>query len=338
MRQIEIRASGTTQNLRLLKTQVPTPQSGEIVIQCKAVGVNFADILVRKGLHPDIPEPPMVPGFEVSGIVTAIGANTDPCWLGQEVMALLPQGGYADYVTAPANLVFHKPKEISFEQAAGLPIVYLTAWQCLRIMGSLSANETLLLHNIGGGFGLAALDIARHMDVTIIGTASEHKHDFLRAKGAHHLIDYHKQDWAEKVMALTDQKGVELIIDPIGGTHWKASYECLRNTGRLGLFGASTALNQGKRRTLSLLKTVMQMPFYHPIGLMNGNKGVFGVSLHNLWQETDKIQQWMKDIVTGIQQGLYQPHVDKTFPLEDAPAAHDYLESRQNIGKVVLVN
>lgn len=338
MRQIEIKASGDSAMLRLLKTEVPSPQDGELQIQCKAVGINFADILIRKSLHPDSPEPPMVPGFEVAGVVTATGADVPPTWLGQSVMAIMPSGGYSDYVNVPSDLVFKKPDNISFEQAASVPIVYLTAWQCLFVMGSLCEGDTLLIHNIGGGFGLAALDIAKQLDVTIIGTASKHKHGFLSAHGAHHLIDYNTENWPSVVKQLTGNKGVELVIDPIGGTHWKTSYECLRNTGRLALFGISTALTQGKGRTLSLLKTAMQMPFYHPIGLMNGNKGVFGISIQNLWTERQKSQQWMKKITEGISQGHYTPHLDKTFSIEDVAQAHDYIEARNNIGKVVLKN
>lgn len=337
MRQIEITRNSSPDNFRLLKTSVPEPEQGQVLIQVKASGVNFADILIRKGLHPEYPEPPLVPGFEVSGVITAIGNGVAPTWLGRDVMAVMPRGAYADYVCVPVELVFARPDNLSYEQAASLPVVYLTAWQCLNIMGSLSEGETLLIHNMGGGFGVAALDIARHMDVTIIGTASRHKHGFLREKGAHHLIDYTTDNWEKAVMELTRGKGVELIIDPIGGTHWKTSYECLRSTGRLSLFGISTALHHGKGRTLSLIKTAMQMPFYHPLGLMNGNKGVFGVSMQNLWQEPEKVQLWMTRICEGIQDGRYQPHVDKTFPLENARDAHHYIESRSNTGKVVLV-
>lgn len=336
MRQIEI-TGGNGPNFRLLKTEVPAPEQGQVVIQVKAAGVNFADILIRKGLHPDSPEPPLVPGFEVAGVVTAIGGGVNPAWIGRDVMAIMPHGGYADYVCLPQELIFAKPDTLSFEQAASVPVVYLTAWQCLIIMGSLSEGETLLIHNMGGGFGFAALDIARQMDVTIIGTASRHKHGLLRERGAHHLIDYTTENWPERVMELTQGKGVELIIDPIGGTHWKTSYECLRNTGRLSLFGISTALNHGKGRTLSLIKTAMQMPFYHPLALMNGNKGVFGVSMQNLWKETEKSQLWMQRINEAISTKQYDPHVDKAFPLEEAEQAHHYLESRSNVGKVVLI-
>ncbi|MDX1695463.1 MAG: zinc-binding dehydrogenase [Ketobacteraceae bacterium] len=338
MRQIEITGGNNTRNFRLVKTEVPTPDKGEVVIQVKAAGVNFADILIRKGLHPDSPEPPLVPGFEVSGLVTAIGAGVEPGWIGGEVMAIMPRGGYADYVSVPVDLVFRKPAELTHEQAATVPVVYLTAWQCLVIMGSLNAGETLLIHNMGGGFGLAALDIARHMDVTIIGTASRHKHEFLKSRGAHRLIDYTSGNWKDEVLEATQGKGAELIIDPIGGTHWKTSYECLRNTGRLSLFGISTALNHGKGRTLSLIKTAMQMPFYHPLGLMNGNKGVFGVSMQNLWQEREKSRQWMSCICEGIQSGRYKPHVDRSFSLEEAGKAHQYIENRENLGKVVLLS
>ncbi|MCG8668161.1 MAG: zinc-binding dehydrogenase [Pseudomonadales bacterium] len=336
MRQIEIQRSGTPSRLSLVEQETPTPQSGELLIQCRAAGINFADILIRKGVHPDSPEPPFVPGYEVSGVVVSTGAHVDPEWLGQEVIALTPHGGYADYLCVKENLVYKKPSELSFEAAAGIPVVYLTAWQCTKVMGSLNSDETILIHNAGGGFGLAALDLATDIGATVIGTASASKHQFLAERGIEHLIDYNQTNWAKEVMALTHGKGVELIIDPIGGIHWKTSYECLRNTGRLALFGISIALSAGKGRTLSLLKTAMQMPFYHPIALMNSNKGVFGVSMQNLWEEAEKSQRWMQQIMAKISSGQYRPHVDKVFSLEEAEQAHDYIEARQNTGKVVL--
>lgn len=336
MQRIEIRSTGSPNNLKAVSAEIPKPKKGELLIQCKAVGINFADILIRKGLHPDAPEPPITPGFEASGIVTSIGESVDPSWLGQEVFAITPNGSYSEYFCTPSGLAFTKPERLSFEVAASLPIVYLTAWQSLVVMGSLAKDDTLLLHNAGGAFGIAAVEIAKDIGCTIIGTASAAKHDFLHEQGVDHAIDYTQKDWEREVMALTDQKGVELIIDPIGGTHWKKSYECLRSTGRLALFGISTALNAGKGRTLPLIKTAMQMPFYHPIALMNSNKGVFGVSMNNLWQEPEKSQHWMQQILSKVQSGAYQPHIDKTFSLDEASQAHEYIEARKNRGKVII--
>ena len=141
--------------------------------------------------------------------------------------------------------MFPKPDSLSFEQAAAVPVNYLTAWALLVVMGGLRKSESVLIHNAGGGVGLAALDIAKHIGATTYGTASPGKHEFLRQRGLDHPIDYRNQDWLPALKQMTNGLGVELIVDPIGGGHWKKSYRGLRTTGRLGMFGVSTASANG---------------------------------------------------------------------------------------------
>src|SRR5262249_18571573 len=150
-------------------------------------------------------------------------------------------GGYSDVVVIPEDQAFQRPEALSHEQCVVIPVQYLTAWQLLAVMGSLSADETVLIHNAGSGLGLAAIDIARPMRATIYGMASAGKDAFLKSRGLHEAIDYVNRDWTEELSRLTEGRGVELIIDPLGGSHWKKSFRALRHTGRLGMFGASTA-------------------------------------------------------------------------------------------------
>ena len=197
---------------------------GEIRIRVKASGVNFADILARQGLYPDSPKIPCVVGYEVSGTVDDRGPGVDQSWLGKDVFALTRFGGYSDVVVVPEKQTFPKPASLSYDQAAAIPVNYLTAWQLLVVMGSLKPEETVLVHNAGGGVGLAAIDIARHIGATIYGTASSGKHAFLRRRGLHEAIDYRRKDWTVELDRLTKGKGVALITDPLGGNHWKKSY------------------------------------------------------------------------------------------------------------------
>ncbi|NBC66343.1 MAG: zinc-binding dehydrogenase, partial [Bacteroidetes bacterium] len=172
------------------------------------------------------------------------------------------------------------------------------------------------------------------------GTASPGKHIFLKDRGLDHAIDYRNKDWTSELMKLTDDRGVELITDPLGGKHWKKSYKALRSTGRLGMFGISTASSGssgGLKTTLNLLKTVIGMPIYHPLPLLDKNRGVFGVNLGHLWHEGDKAQLWMKEILNGVDDDWINPHVDTTFSFSEAGDAHRYIEERKNIGKVILV-
>jgi NADPH:quinone reductase-like Zn-dependent oxidoreductase len=140
-------------------------------------------------------------------------------------------------IAVKATQMFEKPEKLTFEQAAAIPVNYLTAYALLVVMGSLHAGESVLIHNAGGGVGLAALDIAKKIGAVTYGTASPGKHKFLTERGLDHPIDYRKQDWLPVLQQLTNGRGVDLVIDPIGGAHWKKSYAALRHTGRLGMFG-----------------------------------------------------------------------------------------------------
>jgi NADPH:quinone reductase-like Zn-dependent oxidoreductase len=337
MRQVVITKNGGTEVLRLQEKEDPKPGKNELKIRVKASGINFADILARKGLYPDAPPKPCVVGYEVSGIVESVGEGVDKNMIGKAVLALTKFGGYSDVVIAPIFQVFEKPEALSFEEGATIPVTYLTAYQLIVVMGSLRNGESILIHNAGGGVGLAALDIARNIGAVTYGTASARKHDFLKKRGFDFLIDYRTQDWAKELKRLTQGKGVELIIDPLGGKSWKKSYIALRSTGRLGMFGVSTISQSKPGGKLRVLKVVFQTSKYHPFSLMNWNKGVFGVNIGHLWHEGAKVKKWMDEILDGVQQGWVRPHVDKTFPLEQAAEAHEYIEQRKNIGKVLLI-
>ena len=337
MKQIWITGHGGPDKLQLRAADDPVPRGNEVRIRVRASGVNFADILARLGLYPDAPKPPMVVGYEVSGSVDAVGPDARKEWLGREVFGLTRFGGYSDTVITAENHVFEKPVALTHEQCAAIPVQYLTAWQLLVVMGSLSPEDSVLIHNAGGGLGLAAIDIARHVGATIYGTASAGKHAFLRSRGAHEVIDYVHLDWTEEIKRLTKGRGVELIIDPLGGAHWKRSFGALRHTGRLGMFGASKAAESNLPGILRLLKFGLGIPLFNPLTLMNKNRAVFGVNLGHLWHEGDKLRAWMRRILQGVGEGWVRPHVDRSFSFDKAPEAHAYIEARRNIGKVVLV-
>ena len=265
MRQVVTTHNGGTGVLQVQETPDPQPGAGEVVVTVKAAGLNFADILARQGLYPDGPKKPCVMGYEVSGVVESVGEGVDQSILGVPVMAMTRFGGQSEKVVVAERQLFEKPESLSFEQAAAIPVNYLTAYALLVAMGGLRAGESVLIHNAGGGVGLAALDIAKKIGAKTFGTASPSKHDFLRARGLDHPIDYRTGDWFPILMQLTDGHGVELIIDPIGGGHWKKSYSALRHTGRLGMFGVSAASANGLAGKLKLVKAALQMPRFHPL-------------------------------------------------------------------------
>ena len=337
MRQVVTTKNGDVGVLQVQERPDPQPRPGEVVVKVKAAGLNFADILARQGLYPDGPPKPCVMGYEVAGEVEAVGPGVDQAMIGKPVVAMTRFGGQSEKVVVQQTQLFDKPAGLTFEQAAAVPVNYLTAWALLVVMGGLRAGESVLIHNAGGGVGLAALDIAKHIGATTYGTASPGKHEFLRERGLDHPIDYRNQDWLPVLKQMTNNRGVELVIDPIGGGHWKKSYAALRTTGRLGMFGVSTASANGLAGKFKLLKAAAQMPRFHPLGLLSRNRGVFGLNLGHMWHEPEKVRSWVQEIMRGINEGWIQPFVDKAFPFAQADEAHRYMEERRNIGKVVLV-
>jgi len=336
MRAIVTTANGDVRVMKVEQRPDPNPGPGEVVVRVKAAGLNFADILARQGLYPDGPPKPCVMGYEVSGVIESVGDGADRNRIGQAVIAMMRFKGQAELVAVPETQVFEKPAKLSFEEGAAIPVNYLTAWALLVAMGGLQQDESVLIHNAGGGVGLAALDIARHIGAKTFGTASPSKHEFLKQRGLDHPIDYRNQDWLPILLELTNRRGVELVIDPLGGKNWEKSYRALRATGRMGMFGMSVASASGIRGKLRALKAIAQMPRFNPIKLINRNRGVFGLNLGHMWGEAGKVAGWTQEIMRGVEEGWIRPHVDRAFAFDRIADAHRYMEERKNIGKVVL--
>ena len=336
MKRVVISGHGEASRLVVEEAARPDPGPGELRVAVRAAGVNFADILIRRGLYPGAPKPPCVVGHEISGVVDAVGPSIDPVWIGREVLALTDYGGYAEYHVLDAHRVLLKPDGLGFAEAAALPLNYVTAWLLLVVMGSLRADQTVLIQNAGGGVGLAAIDIALHQGARIIGTASPGKHAFLESRGLHHVVDYRKSDWAEKVMDITRGTGVDLVLDPMGPESWKRSMTLLAPGGRLGMFGISEFAVPGLRGKLGLAAAMLTARRFHPAQLIRGNRGVFGCNVHQMYEARTRLNTWLGYILRGVAEGWVRPHVDRSFDLEAAADAHTHIEQRRNVGKVIL--
>ncbi len=337
MKQIWITKAGLPENLQIQTLPDPIPGNGEIRIRVAASGINFADILGRMGTYPDAPPIPYVPGYEVAGVVDLVGQGVPDFKEGDPVFAATRFGGYSDVVCVPYKLAFKRLEWMPVTDAAALPINYLTAYMMLIVMGSLQPGDKVLIHNAGGGVGLAALDICNIIGAQTIGTASPQKHQFLAERGLYHAIDYRNRDFEQAVMDITGGRGVQIILDPIGGKYWPKNYRILSPTGRMLNFGVSSLAPGKKRSLLGILRTLVWLPFYTPIKLMNDNKSVAGVNVGHMWDQGDMLQAWMKQIVAWYDEALFRPHIDSTFTFEEAAAAHHYIQNRKNTGKVLLI-
>jgi NADPH:quinone reductase-like Zn-dependent oxidoreductase len=293
--------------------------------------------MARLGLYPDAPRPPVVVGYEVSGVVDAVGPGVTTHRVGDGVVALTRFGGYADRVVVPEAFAFPIPDTLDFVDAAAIPVNYLTALIALYRMANLTAGETVLIHSAGGGVGIAATQLARLRGARIIGTASATKHDAIREHGVEHAIDYRTADVPAEVRRVTNGRGVDVVLDPIGGRSFADSYRMLAPLGRLVMYGVSS-LTSGERRSIwRALATLLQMPRFKPLSLMNSNRGVFGLNLGHLWDERRQLADAMALVLREVAAGRLRPVVARAFPLERAADAHRFIQSRSNIGKVVLI-
>ena len=267
------------------------------------------------------------------------GQGAERSWIGRDVIALTRFGGYTDTICVPAKQVFARPAGMSALDGAAIPVNYFTAWQLIVVMGALKRDETMLVHSAGGGVGIAATQIAKHLGARVIGTASASKHAELRALGIDHLIDYRTEDFEARTREITGGRGVELILDAVGGDSWKKGYRVLAPAGRLGMFGVSAAASGKERSVLGFVSLLANTPWFqfNPLSLMNANKGVFGVNLGHMWSEVDRIREWAEGLLDLWAQGVVKPKIARSFRFEEAPQAHHFIQDRRNIGKVLLV-
>jgi NADPH:quinone reductase-like Zn-dependent oxidoreductase len=338
MKQIWITRHGSPEVLVLREAPDPTPAAGEVRVRVRAAGINFADIMARIGMYPDAPPLPFVPGYEVSGVIDAVGDGVDAARIGQRVLAAVRFGGYSDVVNARSEFAIELPAAMTFEEGAGLPVVYFTAHHMLVYLGNVKRGDTVLIHAAAGGVGLAALQLCKHAGAVTIGTASASKHEYLKAAGLDHAIDYHTQDFAIEVRRLTDGRGVDIALDAQGGESLTKSLRALAPTGRLFAFGAASLSPDGTRSVVSMVKGVLQMPLLDllPFNLMNDNRGIFGVNMGHLWDESKILLGQLNQLLALYNEGAVKPVIDSTFPFAEAAAAHQRIHDRKNVGKVLL--
>src|SRR5688500_14309446 len=276
MRQAVIPRYGTPDVFQIRDAPDLAPAAGEVRIRVRAAGINFADVLARLGIYPDAPKPPLVVGYEVAGTIDAVGAGVTGLSEGDRVVALTRFGGYSDAVVVSAAQAFHFPADLSDAEAAAVPVTYLTAALALYRMAALTPGETVLIHNAGGGVGVAATQLARLRRAIVIGTASARKHDALRSFGVEHLIDYTNANVPDEVRKITRGRGVDVILDPIGGPSFGASYRMLAPLGRMVMFGLSAAATGERRNWWTAFRAWRGSSSFDPLSLINRNRGVFG--------------------------------------------------------------
>jgi NADPH2:quinone reductase len=300
---------------------VPEPDAGEVRIEVRAAGINFADIMQRRGHYQGGPEPPYVPGMEVAGVVDAVGDGVGRS-VGDEVMGFVETAGYAQYAVANAAGLFDLPDGMSFAEGAGFPVQFLTAHNCLFGWGDLDESEQVLVHAAAGGVGTAAVQLASNEGAEVFGTAStEEKLALADRLGCDHPIQYTEEDFVDRVNDITDGDGVDLVLDGIGSETTTESLKALTHFGRMVSFGAASG-EPGRPNTADLLFNNHTVIGYHLGQAMYRDPGrVFGA---------------VPDLTAALESGDLEVIVGETFDLAEAAEAHQYIEDRKSSGKVIL--
>jgi NADPH:quinone reductase-like Zn-dependent oxidoreductase len=343
MRAVVLTGHGGPEVLQVQERPDPAVGPGEVRIDVKAAGINFADTMARVGLYPEAPKPPCVLGYEVAGEVESLGEGVESVKVGDRVMAGTRFGGQASMVTVPEDQVIPLEDAFSFEQGAAFPVNYATSYAALVIMGGLRAGDRVLIHAAAGGVGISATQIARSRGAEIFGTASASKHEAIRAQGVEHAIDYRTQDFEREVKGITGGEGVDVIMDATGPTNFRKDYRLLREGGRLIMYGASELSSGGGRSIPALARNLMRMPlatmpWWKSLQVLSENKGVFGLNML-AWQDREGLDRVIEPMSREIAEGTIQidPVVAEAFPFDQAGDAHRFIAERRNIGKVVLV-
>ncbi len=337
MRALTTTRFGPPEVLAVREGPDPVPGPGQVCIRVQRAGLNFADVSARVGLYPDAPKPPMVMGYEVSGTVLVLGEGVAGPAVGTRVLAMTRFGGQATHALADAKYVVPLPEGMDMDQAAALPVNWLTAHHMLHRVANLRPGMTLLVHMAAGGVGLAAIALARAIGgVTIFGSASASKHAVLREAGVDHPIDYRTQDYVAEVKRLTGGRGADLVLDALGGPEWARDTSVLAPMGHLICFGWANATTGESRNYLKLVAGVVTMKRWNALDLMGKNITVSGVNVGELWGETATVRATLDALMALWGEGKVRSRIDAVFPLAEGAAAHRRVHERKNVGKILF--
>ena len=315
MKAIRIHEFGGADNLRLDEIEKPTPNADEVLIKTAAAGINFADTMLRQNKYMFTPELPFTLGFEVAGTIEAVGANVRNLEVGQRVLATIRGGGYAEYAVADYRTIVPIPDDLDFGKATALLVQGLTA---LGLLADLKSGQTILIHAAAGGVGSLLVQLAKHKGAKVLGTASSaEKLEKVASLGADVGINYTESDWTDEVLAATDGKGADLIIEMVGGELGRQNFKCLAAGGTMTVYGAAS----GEDFQISAL------------GLLWKMQTVKGYNLN--FETRENMAAFTRELMSHIAENRLEVMVNE-FPLEQAKEAHNALEGRKTMGKVVL--
>lgn len=323
MQAIEITTPGAPDVLQTCERNLPVSQVNEVLIKVEIAGVNRPDCLQRMGGYPPPPGASDIPGLEVAGEIIAAGTSVDASHLGKKVMALVPGGGYAEYVNVDVTNTLLIPAGLSIEEAGAIPETFFTVWHNVFQRGGLLAGETFMVHGGTSGIGTTAIQLAKAFGATVIATAgTDEKCDACLKLGADHVINYRNEVFEERTKHITDGKGVDVILDMVGGEYTGRNYKAAAMDGRI----VQIAFLGGPKAETNFMP-IMLKRLTHTGSTLRARSIEFKAQIASELQE----KVWPL-----IETGKVKPVMDSTFALKDASKAHARMESSGHIGKIVL--
>jgi NADPH:quinone reductase-like Zn-dependent oxidoreductase len=314
---------------------VPVPQAGQILIKVEAFGLNFADVMARRGMYKEAPPLPCVLGYDVAGIVTAAGPSVTNVRVGDRVAAMTRFGGYAEFAVTDSRAAAIIPPDLDAGMATALATQYCTAYFSAAEMVNLHPGDKVLVQSGAGGVGTALIQFAKYRQCEIFATAgSEEKLQHLSASGVQHPINYTTHDFEKEIKKLTKGQGVDVIFDAVGGKSVKKGFRSLASGGRIICYGAADMNNKslpGK------IKAALDFGIYHPVMFMTASKSMIGVNMLRIADDhPERLQHCLEAVVKLRTEGVFTLSRGKTFEVSEIAEAHDYLEKRKSMGKVAV--
>ena len=341
MRKIVVHRAGSYERLEIEEHEEPRPDKGDILIEVRAIGINFADCIVRMGLYESAKVYvgwPITPGFEVAGIVKEIGEDVEGFLVGDEVFGVTRFGGYATHLVIPKHQVFHKPSFFSLEESAAFPTVFLTAYYAMFELAHPRKGQDILVHSAAGGVGGALLQLGKIAGLHTTGVVGgSHKVESAREYGAKNVIDKSKVGlWKEAERLVPDD--FHVIFDANGVSTLADSYEHLAPMGKLVIYGFHSMMSKGRGRPnwLKLVWGYLRTKRFNPLDMTGENRSVLAFNLSYLFEHSEILVESMTQLIKWIEQGKIKPPPIKTYAFEDIAKAHFDLELGNTVGKLVL--
>lgn len=312
----------------------PTPGPREVLIKVAVFGLNFADVIARRGLYPDAPKNPALLGYDVAGTIEALGSEVTEFEIGDRVAALTRFGGYAEYATTMVEGVAKIPDSINMDISTALATQACTAYYCAEECVTLNPGDNVLVQAAAGGVGSILVQIAKYRGCKVFGTASSKKLEFLKSLGVDHPIDYTKEDFSERIKDILGGNKLDVVFDSIGGKAFKKAWKTLQPGGTMVNFGAASQLGGSKLKALGV---ALNFGFFSPIQLLMSSKSMVAVNMLRIADYKPQLfRKVFNNVMEMAEKEIIKPQLAKKYNSIDIAEAHSYLESRKSIGKVVV--